>query len=68
MKLYRVLYQKPDGRLVSYTAEPMPLEVAKKYYRNFLSRYFMPDGSPKAYPNGKGFYAFSRPQIVCESN
>lgn len=61
--LFRVMYNN-DGRWVSYTREPMSLDVAKEYRERFLSRYFMPDGSPKPYPNGKGFYNFSAPKIA----
>ena len=60
---YQVIYNAEDG-VRSYCLCDMSYEVAKAYLADFCERYFNKDGSPKAYPNGRGYYSFSNPRIV----
>lgn len=61
--MYQVIYFK-DGCLHTYCGCNMPLDIAKVYLAKFKDNYLNQDGSGKPYPNGKGFYAFTNPQIV----
>lgn len=62
--MYNVAYDGPNGPR-TYCVDWMRShsEASAMLYR-FLARYTNADGTPKAYPNGKGFYAFTNIRIV----
>jgi hypothetical protein len=61
--MYNIAYHAPDGWRL-YCKCAMSLDEAKRQLANFKRLYLNEDGTGRAYPNGKGFYPFTRPAIV----
>lgn len=59
---YNVFYDAPDG-VRKYALMNMCKERAELALAQFKSRYLNPDGTPKEYPNKKGFYSFTNPRV-----
>lgn len=60
---YNVAYRHEGAERI-YCLQNSDLATAERTLAAFKTRYENTDGTPKAYPNGKGFYAFSNPRIV----
>jgi hypothetical protein len=61
--MYNVAYDTSVG-VKHYCARNMPLVEAKRQLANFTARYLNADGTPRAYPNGKGVYDVRNPRVV----
>lgn len=59
---YNVVYDSPKGQH-TYCMSNMDKKTALLVLEDFKKKYFNPDGTGKAYPNGKGFYPFTNPRI-----
>ena len=59
---FNVFYDTPEG-VKEYCLCSMSFREAKKQLANFKRCYLNEDGSPKVYPNGKGYYDISNPRI-----
>lgn len=63
MTRYNVAYDTLEGTKF-YTIEDTDLAKAIEMLAKFKARYLNEDGSPKEYPNRKGFYDISNARIV----
>ena len=62
-KKYNVWYM--NGKTPTwYQAQHSTREVAEKSLALFKGLYLEKDGTAKPYPNGKGYYDISNPQVV----
>jgi hypothetical protein len=62
---YNVGYDAPDG-FRTYLQQWVDHDTAKMYLAKWCALYLNDDGTGKPYPNGKGFYPFRNPRIVCK--
>jgi len=63
MTRYNIGYDTLEGPKL-YCIEDMHLVKAIEVLAKFKSKYLNEDGSPKEYPNRKGFYDISNARIV----
>jgi len=42
----------------------MDKETAQEYLAKFKAKYQNADGTPKAFPNGQGFYPIANPRVL----
>jgi hypothetical protein len=58
---YNVYYRnEQSGRLCRYCLSPMSKELAEEYARKFNERYLDIHGRGRAFPNGRGYYPYSK--------
>lgn len=62
--MYKVVYDAPDGVRDYCVHKRMDHDTAVRVLALFKRMYENEDGTPKAYPNGKGYYPFANPRIV----
>ena len=61
---YRIYYSD-NGVLKDYTVQAMTLDEAKSVIKLWECRYWdFKNNRGRIYPNGKGFYNFTKAQIV----
>lgn len=63
MSVYNVAYTS-GGAVRIYCMQDMSLIDALVQMRRLIEKYMSADGTPKPYPNGKGFYDVKEPRIV----
>jgi hypothetical protein len=61
-KLYDVVYDTPKGERVYCVNASLP--VAQRLLAKFNRVYMNEDGTPKQYPNGRGYYSYTNPRII----
>lgn len=63
-KRFNIAYDRGDGTMSLYQMCDSDRKTAERSLSAFKSRYENPDGTPRPYPNGKGFYPFSNPRVI----
>jgi hypothetical protein len=63
MMMYKVFYNR-GSFVYDFTYEPLTYSEASRQLTRLKSLYWNADGTPRAYPNGKGRYDFSNPRMV----
>jgi hypothetical protein len=61
--IYNVAYDTSEG-IKFYCVCWMNRQQASSILQDFKRRYVNPDGTPKRYPNKKGYYDISNPRLV----